>query len=104
MKVQSCSNLALALLSLSLALQAVPATHEFDGQRQDCAAGSWGTSLLDSRASAVATVRLPCCANPCYHAARSTSLVAVSADEEVGAMLCVQGCFHTVRPTTTAAP
>jgi hypothetical protein len=67
MKVQSCSGgrpsfpyLALALLSLSLTLQAVPATHEFDGQRQDCAAGSWGVSLLDSRASAVTAVRLPC--------------------------------------------
>ena len=64
--MQSCSggrpafpSLALAI-SLSLTLQTVPATHDFDGQRQDCAAGSWGASILDRRVSSVAAVRLPC--------------------------------------------
>jgi Flp pilus assembly protein CpaB len=71
-----CPSLALALLSLSLTLQAVPATHEHDNQPQACATGSWWRTPLDRRASAVAAVRLP--------AGRVRCFEVFGADEEVG--------------------
>ena len=58
-EARRCPSLVLALLSLSLTLQAVPATHEYDSQPQACATGSWWRTPLDRRASAVAAVRLP---------------------------------------------